>query len=212
VLSGARYRPLLLAALANVVVHSLIGHKEYRFIWLSVLVMVILAAIASVDLVLRLVARRESARSAALVGLCVAWAGLSLIAYRCSGQLPGFRDEGALRMLALDATRIPGSCAVAAPIKDRKALNYVFMPRPLMLYLYPDAMNDAAVPFDHTITDAADTLIVTGSARPHPPYRAMSCRTGRDGQACLYWRPGGCRNAAAAEGYEYQTMLVRNDQ
>ena len=47
---GWRHAPLLLAtAVANIAVHSLIGHKEYRFIFLSVALFIIIAALGSAD-------------------------------------------------------------------------------------------------------------------------------------------------------------------
>ncbi|MEA2830753.1 MAG: hypothetical protein QOF22_1501 [Bradyrhizobium sp.] len=45
-----RHAPLLLAmAVANIAVHNLIGHKEYRFIFLSVALFIIIAALVSAD-------------------------------------------------------------------------------------------------------------------------------------------------------------------
>jgi hypothetical protein len=47
---GWRHAPLLLAtAVANIIFHSLIGHKEYRFIFLSVVLFIIIAALGSAD-------------------------------------------------------------------------------------------------------------------------------------------------------------------
>jgi hypothetical protein len=42
-----QYPALLAAALANLALHMAIGHKEYRFIWLTVEILVLLAAIGS---------------------------------------------------------------------------------------------------------------------------------------------------------------------
>ena len=47
---GWRHAPLLLAmAVVNIAFHSLIGHKEYRFIFLSVVLLVIITALGSAD-------------------------------------------------------------------------------------------------------------------------------------------------------------------
>ena len=44
------HAPLLLAtAVANITFHSLIGHKEYSFIFLSVVLFIIIAALGSAD-------------------------------------------------------------------------------------------------------------------------------------------------------------------
>jgi hypothetical protein len=47
-LAPARYRPVVLALCVNILLHSLIAHKEYRFIWLSTFLMLVLAAITGV--------------------------------------------------------------------------------------------------------------------------------------------------------------------
>ena len=44
-----RYRPVLWALAANVAFHSLIAHKEYRFIILSVSAMILLAGVGTGD-------------------------------------------------------------------------------------------------------------------------------------------------------------------
>ena len=48
--SGWRHAPLLIvAAVANLALHSLIEHKEYRFIFLSVALLIIAAALGTTD-------------------------------------------------------------------------------------------------------------------------------------------------------------------
>ena len=52
---GWRHAPeLACVALANIAFHSLIGHKEYRFIFLSVALLIIIAALGSVDWIMAL--------------------------------------------------------------------------------------------------------------------------------------------------------------
>ncbi|MDW4588088.1 hypothetical protein NQ227_25305, partial [Escherichia coli] len=47
---GWRHAPLLLAvALVNLAFHSLIAHKEYRFVFLSVVLLILVAALGSAD-------------------------------------------------------------------------------------------------------------------------------------------------------------------
>jgi phosphatidylinositol glycan class B len=47
---GWRHAPILFAmAVTNIAFHSLIGHKEYRFIFLSVVLLIIIAALGSAD-------------------------------------------------------------------------------------------------------------------------------------------------------------------
>ena len=213
VLSGPRLRPLLLAALANLLVHSLIDHKEYRFVWLSVFVLVILAAIASVDLVERLLARRRDGGSAprpglALGALGLVWAGTSLALFQAHGGLQAQRDGAPVTRQAIAGVRLPGTCAIAVPDINSKSLAAVFLPRQVDLYLLPDPMNDAAMPFTPAILDAVDAMVLTGPARPPAPYRQISCETTATLRACLFRREGGCRNREAAARHTFQNVLL----
>lgn len=211
VLSGPRHRPLLLAALANLLVHSLIGHKEYRFVWLSVLVLVVLAAIASVDLADRLLARRPSRRPRALLapGLpCLVWAGASLAAFLATGGAGALRSGAAITRQAIAAAALPETCAVAVPDADRKTLAHAFLPRPVDLYLVPDPMNEGKAPLSPAILDAADALVLTGPVRPPEPYRQIGCADEAGKRACLFLREGDCHNRDAAAQHDFQNVLL----
>jgi len=59
-LSGRRHRLLLAVAVVNIVLHSMVGHKEYRFIALSTAILIMLAAIGSVSFAFNLMARRNA--------------------------------------------------------------------------------------------------------------------------------------------------------
>ena len=65
---------LLVAALVNLALHQLINHKEYRYIWLSIEILLLIAAFGSVDLLqvmFRATIRpslKRAAATAALVG------------------------------------------------------------------------------------------------------------------------------------------------
>ena len=75
-IGARRSPPLAAAALVNFLVHSIIPHKEWRFIWLTLAIVVILAALGSVELWSRTDARRRRSmavllgrpQSAALIG------------------------------------------------------------------------------------------------------------------------------------------------
>ena len=47
--AAKRYPALFWAAVVNLGVHMLIGHKEYRFVWLSVELLLLLAALGSAE-------------------------------------------------------------------------------------------------------------------------------------------------------------------
>lgn len=77
-LAGRRYRPLLLAALGHVLVHSLIDHKEPRFIWPAMLPVLVVGAIGTVEVLRRhLAGNAPLSRLApqawlAMTGVCIA--------------------------------------------------------------------------------------------------------------------------------------------
>ena len=51
---GWRRNPALLAAaLLNIAVHQFVGHKEYRYLWLSIEILLLLAAFGSYDLLVQ---------------------------------------------------------------------------------------------------------------------------------------------------------------
>ncbi|MCY7338339.1 MAG: hypothetical protein LH465_00025, partial [Sphingomonas bacterium] len=79
--AGRAYRPLLIAAAFNIAFHQLIGHREYRYLWLSLQILLVLAAIGSVNLAGMAIARRRLARpsaTAVTAGLLLLCGGASL--------------------------------------------------------------------------------------------------------------------------------------
>lgn len=213
-----QYRPVLIAAVATIVAHSLIGHKEYRFIWLPVFLIVTLAGIASAELALRLARRRgdSDVRSGVAVAvICALWALLSLVSYRATGGIGVFRGGAYMTSLGQMAARIPSTCGIAVPTPDRDHVTQAFLPRRVELYLFSPEQNEGAKPFDPRLLDAANALIVTGKVPPPAEFGVLACRTGnaRDGgkRACLYWRPGPCLNVRAARGLTFQQVLIAND-
>jgi hypothetical protein len=78
ILRGRRHVPLLVvAAVVNLVFHSMIVHKEYRFIFLSIVLLIIAAGLGSVDWV-QMLRKHAGWRSWALPLVCAGWVLLSL--------------------------------------------------------------------------------------------------------------------------------------
>ena len=73
---------LLVAALVNLALHQLINHKEYRYIWLSIEILLLITAFRSVDL-LQVMFRRDNPAelegSRAAAALVRAWAVVSAL-------------------------------------------------------------------------------------------------------------------------------------
>src|SRR5262249_5208561 len=111
---GARHAPLLLAAaLANLIFHSLIAHKEYRFVFLSVALFNIVAALGSADWVQWLRARGGWRR----VALPIVLGGWTLLSVALAGASEGMRDYwtrgvGAAQ-LAAEMRHDPQMCGLA---------------------------------------------------------------------------------------------------
>src|SRR5207247_974229 len=103
---GWRHAPLLLAtAVANIAFHSVIGHKEYRFIFLSVALFIIIAALGAADWV-QWLRTKPAWRRWALPPVAGGWALISG-ALAATGTMPDnwVRGTGAAEPAA--ATRRP---------------------------------------------------------------------------------------------------------
>jgi GPI mannosyltransferase 3 len=212
--SGKRLRPVLVAALATIVAHSLIGHKEYRFIWLAVYMLLVLAAVGSVTIVNQLCRQRGltgRGHAGAIAALCLGWAALSLTTFNLTGGTDSFRKGSYLALTAVEAAQDPKTCGIALPSRDRTYVTYAFLPRRVELYLMPDDMNEGTLPIPRELTDAANALILTEQARAPAGYRAEGCRTWGKRRACLHVRPGGCSNPDTAKRYDYQAVMEEDD-
>jgi hypothetical protein len=115
-LAGARRLPLwLLVAVTIVATHSLIGHKEWRFIYPAVAIGVILAAIGSVEVVAWLGRRRPASQLVMPLGLAVVGLGWTVVSIGLAarpGMLPQW-STGAATLAALHRLHeAPGMCGV----------------------------------------------------------------------------------------------------
>ncbi|MGN1290850.1 MAG: 4-amino-4-deoxy-L-arabinose transferase, partial [Bradyrhizobium sp.] len=111
---GWRHAPLLLTvALFNLVFHSLITHKEYRFVFLSLVLFIIVAALGSADWVQSLRAKAAWRRWA----LPIVLGGWALLSVAMAGASDGMREYwmrgvGAAR-LAAELRSDPQMCGLA---------------------------------------------------------------------------------------------------
>ncbi len=209
--SGPRYRPLLAAALVTIIAHSLIGHKEYRFIWLPVFTILVLAAIASVDLLDHWLARREPGRTAglgALLLLCLGWIGASLAALASTGGAASYRSGGAYALAAHDVAFRPQICGLAVPLQWHNHVISAYLRRDVPIYEVPEAVLAGKQLLPGAISLAANAML--GVSPPAPDYRVVRCHEMHGQRACLYLRPGTC-DASAARQFERQTYMNAND-
>ena len=186
-LGAKRYPVLAWMAVAHLLFHSLIGHKEYRFILVTATLLVTLAAIGSADL-LRRVPRRGLA-SAAMAAM-IAWAGVSA-ALGAGNFRPNWSMEAGLADALERAGRPAKTCGLAlyrprATVAGSHALYRRETP------IYRVATREAAA--RHA---AAFDVVLTGPAhvRELPPaYRLEACASPgvTDAPSCVLRRAGGC--------------------
>ena len=208
-LSPARYRPLVLALLANLLFHSLIAHKEYRFVWLSVWSITVLAGIASVSLTQALAARRGMTLAPLmLAALGALWLAASWAAQAQSGGARSLRGGAPIPLAANAAVAHTQPCGIALPDQWRAHLVSALLPRAVPLYIAPAATMAQAEALPPGLVGAADVLIFPQLPDGAPGYRELTCRANAVLKACVYVRPGGC---LADPNWTYQTALERED-
>lgn len=203
VLGGRRLPILFVVAIANIAIHSLIPHKEYRFIWLSSVLLILLAGIGSAD-VLLWAFRRWRAHKAIVAGAVLFWLGCS-----ASTALSGKAQwKGGGRSIALMRAehREAGGCGLAyyRPSRDQRA-SYYYYDRPTTIAF----LDEASAAEDLKAYGGAFNLIVTHPANASalgPAYHQSMCKYGADlpgdateaDRVCLYVRSGGCEGALPA--------------
>lgn len=135
-IGAKRYPALLWIALVHLAAHSLIAHKEYRFVLASSALLVILAAIGSADLLRRV--PRERLVLATIAAL-TAWGGTSAVLAR-GNFAPNWTIERDLAE-ALDKAGRPGkTCGLALyRPRDTVAGSYALYRRATPIYVLGDA-------------------------------------------------------------------------
>ena len=206
-LSPPRYRPLVWALVANLLFHSLIAHKEYRFIWISSWSVLVLAGIASVELAQRLAARRGGALTPVMLGLLGAlWLGASFAAQAQSGGARTLRGGSPIPLAALAAVEQGRPCGIALPDQWRAHLVPALLPREVPLYVAAEGAMAHGEALPPGLIASADVLVFPVRPRGAEAYRELVCRDNGAVRACAYVRPGKC---TADPHWTYQAALER---
>jgi phosphatidylinositol glycan class B len=202
---GWRRAPLLLAtAAANIAFHSLIEHKEYRFIFLSVTLFIIIAALGSADWIIQWVRAKPARKPWALPVVAAGWALISGV-LAATGTMPysWMRGIGPAQ-LAAELRGDPALCGLALhntpfsmlPGRDRlvgQTPLYAFYPAdPVASGDFAAAARKAAPAFNRILSrrdSAAD--LPQGFAQ-------RDCVNVGYADVCIFARSGGCEAAAAA--------------
>ncbi|HQS68625.1 MAG: hypothetical protein B7Y36_13765 [Novosphingobium sp. 28-62-57] len=206
---GARRYPVLLAtAIAVIAVHSAIGHKEYRFILLAVLLIVLLAAIGSVDLVQWLVRNAQIAipqRRFALLSML--WLALSVQIGAVQPFAINWNIGRAPLMALRTVAAVPGLCGVATyRIRDVPFMSRAMLNRDVPVLLL-DGQRSAlrAEPRYNAVIAPIEHL-----GELPPAYRFAGCMSPRaplfEQQYCVAVRKGACSGQAGVFGYNRQLI------
>lgn len=193
----APYRPLILTALANLIVHMLIGHKEYRYIALSLTLFVMIGAIGWVSRLEEAKSSTIRARAAAIVIGGTALLSLSL-ALRGPEDLDLVR-RSTMGKLQNVAGRDPALCGLAAVGPDIWSITRHPMDRQVDIYLFKQPGPAVTGP-----AGSAYNQIIAPPDVPLPGYVRGRCNGEGEYRYCLFKRPGGCSPSAEAAPQEVQ--------
>jgi hypothetical protein len=208
-IAGRRYWPLLVATIATVAAHSLIGHKEYRFVWIATLTLLTLAAIGSLNLFRFLAERRKPGGGNETIPLAVTlavWALLSLSSFQITGGYASFRGGGPLSKLAAMAADRPEVCRLAVVEAYYAYVAPAIMPRWVPLSVAPKGVYEGTRPLPPDLAVAANALLAEKRPLGTEQYREVACMRLPGERPCLYVRPGACTPDPI---YDFQTSLER---
>lgn len=215
VFAGKRYWPLILANIGNIAVHSLIAHKEYRFVFLSVCLTLVLAAIASIKAVNWVAARRKVdplVRRIGLLAVMVGWIVLAVWSHLGSwdpatgDRLPRTNDIYA--ETAHEVGSRPQICGLAVPEGWRNHVVTAMLGRDVPLYVMPADLVGGLSPLPDELARGANAVLEEGELLSNPEYSVASCHEQDRQKACLLVREGGCEPAV---GKPYAAQAWMNE-
>jgi len=193
-LLGARVLPVLLAAAVAIVgVHSGVAHKEYRFIYPAVLLIMVLAGLGIAQLTewaAEWLGRRglkKHLAGAASAVLLLGYSGVLMLGVWTNPTMAQLRSRVHDNLLAMSFTaKLPAICGVGlygAEGRDWVMYGgYSRLHRPLPMYWPADQAELAAA------ASAFDTLIYSAAPPPALGFATTACF----GEICVARRPGSC--------------------
>jgi GPI mannosyltransferase 3 len=214
VFRGWRHAPLLVwVALVNIAFHSLIGHKEYRFIFLSVALLIIVTALRSVDWM----ARQRKRRRFGVPLIACGWIGVSA-ALAATGTMPAYwmRGIGAAR-LASTLTADPQMCGIAL-----YEMPFALMPgrqrlaghAPLFAFDSTDPLAAGDLPaVTLSASRAFNRIVAKRVLEKQLPsdFSVRQCDEVGGAGVCIFARDGGC-TADGASSFAINDVLARIDR
>jgi phosphatidylinositol glycan class B len=197
---GMRRAPILgWICLAIMLPHLLIGHKEYRFIYPVLPLLLTLASIGLIDTI-QFFKRKAAINLSRRVELVIAASFVLICSLGLASQYPDWRKSGgelrAFNRLSVDQN----ACGVAIRDVDRNHVGgYTHLNRPIPIFVFVSFSD--AYPFVGTFNRV---VAPESTAAPIQGYTPASCRDG----VCVYQREGICQ-AGGEENEINEFMKLR---
>jgi GPI mannosyltransferase 3 len=188
-LIGLRRSPILgWISLAILLPHSLIAHKEFRYIYPVLPMLLVLAAVGQIDF-LQFVERKMRWRPSLRINFLVSAGVVLACSLVLAGQFPRWQKaRGGLRAFSL-LSQDRGACGLAIlNINWWDSGGYTYLHRPIPIFYLPNAEVGSSISqsFNRLVTSK------TGDV-PLPGFHLSSCQDG----VCVYQREGLCQNAGS---------------
>ncbi|MGA8594764.1 MAG: hypothetical protein WB676_08470 [Bryobacteraceae bacterium] len=187
-------------ALAFLIPHSLIGHKEYRFLTPILAIVVILAAIGLAQLCEWVNHKLSRPRTTAFVS-AAGCAVLALLSIQMAWLFPRWRYGSAGNLLLRDLSADESLCGLGV-VEDPwyEEAQYTYLHRNVPIYLIPRKADlpQAQQSFNVMLSSAK----LDASASGFEPIQCVD-------KTCLYRRPGGC---ASNPQFEINNFLKETNQ
>lgn len=219
---GARHdRPLMWAALANLAFHMMIPHKEYRFIFLTMSIVVILAGLGTGEMLIEARKRWATLRlPMVMAGAMSIWLVASVAQAMSVSVATDWKAYSPLPEALAQTRRLGNLCGVVVYRTGFwTGASYATLHRKVPMYLVaPPSLKgiDADPPTElRGMTPAANVIIAQPTDRGDldPRYRAASCHRSASTEfptMCVFVRPGGCAGAGRQQrAHEINAVLRR---
>ena len=194
---GVRRSPILgWIAIAVLFPHLLIGHKEFRFIYPVLPIVLILSAIGIIDF-LRFLDQKMEWRMTAAVRILIAAGIVTACSLALASQFPRWdKARGSLQAFSR-LSKDQQACGVAlVTVPWADAGGYTYLHRQIPIFVFGNFTDARSVSssFNRIVTPEAGVMPLEG-------FSLSSCRNG----ACVYQRGGDC--LAGRSGFEINEYL-----
>ena len=211
---GARRLPMLLTvALVIIGVHMLVPHKEYRFVLLAVVLLVLLATVGTVDIGQWFGRRYPQYRKSIIPLVGGLWFAMSLAVGLCKPFVTYWGTGRGTMTALVDAGQRPDICGLGIfHAANSPYASYAFFNRDLPILLFDGPVAGAAAAANRR---RFNVVIAARLDAGHLPrgYRLDHCLSPNRPYAkqldCTYVRPGGCGGGAG--DFDYNLVLTRLD-